>query len=297
MPQPTVHEPVLLHETIAALSPQAGDVVLDLTLGGGGHGEALLKAADIRYIGIDADPEALARAGWRLAPFGERVTLAASNFRAVGSVLERLNVPRVHKALFDLGLSSDELELSQRGFSFKENEPLLMTFDPNQNLTARDLLEHLSVQELTDIFRNYGEEAHAYKIAQAIVAARASQPLETTHELVSVIKQAVPTAYAKGRIHPATKTFQALRIAVNDEFDALKEGLAVVWDHLAPGGRLAVISFHSLEDRIVKVFMKEKADAGAGKLLTKKPQAPTAQEVAENPRARSAKLRSIEKIV
>lgn len=297
MPGETVHEPVLLHETITALAPKDGETVLDLTLGGGGHGEALLKAAEVRYIGIDADPEAVTRAGWRLAPYGERVVLRTSNFRAVGSVLDEVGAQHINKALFDLGLSSDELELSERGFSFKKNEPLLMTFDPNQSLTAKDLLLHLSAEELAGILRNYGEERYAKRIAEAMVKARKGKPIETTDELVAIIKGAVPVSYAKGKIHPATRTFQALRIAVNDELDALREALGVVWEKLTPGGRLAVISFHSIEDRIVKIFMKERVGAGEGTLLMKKPQTPSAQEIAENSRSRSAKLRAIEKSI
>ena len=295
MPMNTVHEPVLLHETIATLAPKDGETVLDLTLGGGGHGEALLRAAEVRYIGIDADPEAITRAGWRLAPWGERAVLRTSNFRAVGSVLDEVGVEHVDKALFDLGFSSDELELSERGFSFKKNEPLLMTFNPSQTLTAKDLLLHLSAAELAGILRAYGEEKYAGRIAEALVEARASKPIETTHELVAVIKDAVPALYAKGRLHPATRTFQALRIAVNDELDALREGLEVVWKRLKPGGRIAVISFHSIEDRVVKIFMKERAGSGEGVLLMKKPLTPSDQEIAENPRARSAKLRALEK--
>ena len=295
MPKDTVHIPVLLKETIEILAVKDEDVVLDATVGGGGHSEELLKTANIKLIGLDADPAAIARVGWRLASYGERVQLAPSNFRVVGSVLEKLQVEHVDKALFDLGLSSDELEVSGRGFSLQKNEPLQMTFDPMQLLSARDLLTHLSREELTNILRNYGEEKYAWAIAGAVIEAREREPIETTTQLVEIIKGAVPKSYLKGKIHPATKTFQALRIAVNDELDSLKQGLAGVWEKLAPGGRLAVISFHSIEDRIVKVFMKEKVDQGEGSLLTRKPITASEAEVQANPRSRSAKLRGIQK--
>lgn len=293
--KPTVHKSVLLNETIRALDLHDGDIVLDATLGGAGHSEEMLRTADIQLIGLDADPEAVARGAERLTAYGHKATLAASNFRVVGSVLEKLGVKKIDKALFDLGLSSDELELSGRGFSLMRDEPLNMAFDPSQELTAADLLAYLNDEQLCAILRTYGEERYAMRIARAIVAAREEKPITTTGQLRDLIKATVPSLYAKGRIHPATKTFQALRIAVNDEFDALREGLAGAWEALAPQGRLAVISFHSSEDRIVKQFMKEKVTATEGTLLFKKPVAPSAEEVRDNPRARSAKLRVIEK--
>ncbi len=188
MSKETVHVPVLLQETISSLDLHDGEVVLDLTLGGGGHAEAILEAARVSLIGFDADPEAIARVGWRLARFADRVVLRGANFRVVGSVLEEMQVGRVDKALFDLGLSSDELEVSGRGFSFKEDEPLLMTFDPAQQLTAADLLQHLSVEDLTNILRTYGEEKFAFRIAEAIVERRKVQLVNSTHKLVDVIK-------------------------------------------------------------------------------------------------------------
>lgn len=291
----TVHKAVLLNETIRALDLHDGDVVLDATLGGAGHAEAMLQAARIRLIGLDADPEALVRAGERLNAYEHEATLVASNFRVVGSVLEELGIKQLDKALFDLGLSSDELELSGRGFSLQRDEPLSMAFDPSQELTAADLLRYLDAQKLADIFRVYGEERYAMRIARQIVEVRELSPIETTGQLRDAVIASVPAVYARGRIHPATKVFQALRIAVNDELGALREGLAAAWQHLKPGGRLAVISFHSLEDRIVKQFMRDKAQAEEGVLLSKKPIPPSEEEVRANPRARSAKLRAIEK--
>lgn len=295
MPKPTVHVPVLLKETIDALDLHDGDVVLDATLGGGGHAEAMLGEADIHLIGLDADAQAVERVTERLASYGKRAVLAQSNFRAVGSVLSKLEVTHIDKALFDLGLSSDELELSGRGFSLQKDEPLSMTFDSRQELTATDLLAHLDAQQLTDIFRAYGEERYAMRIARAIVAHREHEAITTTTQLRELIKASVPALYAKGRIHPATKVFQALRMAVNDELDALKDGLNAVWEHLSPNGRIAVISFHSLEDRVVKHFMRDKVHLGEGETLTKKPVTPSAEEIQKNPRSRSAKLRTLQK--
>lgn len=291
MPEATVHTSVLLKETIQALDIHDGDVVLDATVGGGGHTASMLAQADIRLIGLDADAEAIARVMPRVTKYKAKATLAQSNFRVVGSVLSKLGVLSINKALFDLGLSSDELELSGRGFSLKKDEPLSMAFDATQELTAKDLLEHLDEQQLTDIFRAYGEEKYAMRIARKIVEQRKRDPIVTTTQLRELIAGSVPAAYARGRIHPATKVFQALRMAVNDELDALREGLTATWNVLAPNGRIAVISFHSLEDRIVKQFMKEKVLAAEGVLLTKKPMVPSVEEIAENPRARSAKLR------
>lgn len=291
----TVHTPVLLNETIRALDLRDGEIVLDATLGGAGHSEEMLRTADISLIGLDADPEAVERGRDRLKAYEKRATLAASNFRVVGSVLEKLGVKRIDKALFDLGLSSDELELSGRGFSLRRDEPLSMAFDPSQELQASDLLRYLSADQLAAILRTYGEERYAMRIARAIVEARERASITTTGQLRDLVKASVPALYARGRIHPATKTFQALRMAVNDELEALREGLSAAWERLNPEGRLAVISFHSLEDRIVKQFMKEKALQKEGTLIFKKPPVPSAAEIRENPRARSAKLRVIEK--
>ncbi len=293
----TLHIPVLLQETIAALDPKNGDVILDATLGGGGHTEALLRAADVKVIAFDADPSAIERSRERLKSFGNKVVYVNSNFRHIARELEKLEVKEISGALFDLGLSSDELEQSGRGFSFKGDEPLHMGFDPKQSLTAADLIAHLSVQELTNILKSYGEEPHAFKIAKGIVEARELELITTTTKLCEVIIASVPKAYAKRRVHPATKTFQALRIAVNDEFDALKEGLQGAWTFLKSDGNLAVISFHSGEDRIVKLFMRDKEHSAEAKRIFKKPVVVSAEEQAANPRARSAKLRATQKLV
>ena len=293
----TVHVPVLLKESVDALKPESGDVFLDATMGGGGHAEALLRSADVSVIAFDADPEALNRARHKLAHFVDKVSFVHSNFRNLAHHLQEGGIQKLSGALFDLGLSSDELSQSGRGFSFLGEEPLHMGFDPKQSLEAKDLLAHLSVQELTNILRTYGEEPHAYKIADGIVEARKIAPITSTKQLREVIEKSVPKAYTKRKVHPATKTFQALRIAVNDEYDALKEGLDGAWGLLQKGGRLAVISFHSGEDRIVKRFMKEKELTEEAELIFKKPLTPSKEELAINPRARSAKLRACIKII
>lgn len=287
----TVHIPVLLKETIEALSPKVGDVFVDATLGGGGHTEALLSFKGVSVISFDADEKAIERSKERLKKFGDRVTFVHSNFRHMKPELEMLGVKEIAGALFDLGLSSDELEQSGRGFSFKGDEPLHMGFDPKQSLTAEDLLAHLSQEALATIIKVYGEERFSWKIAGAVVEARKIAPIKTTAQLRAIIESAVPKSYARTRVHPATKTFQALRIAVNDEYDAAKDGFEGAWKLLRKGGKLAVISFHSGEDRIAKVFMKGKEDAGEGERLFKKPVKAGTEELSANPRARSAKLR------
>lgn len=287
----TVHIPVLLKETIEALSPKVGDVFVDATLGGGGHTEALLGHEGVSVIAFDADEKALERSKERLKKYGSRVSFVHSNFRHIAREVEALGFKEITGALFDLGLSSDELEQSGRGFSFKGDEPLHMGFDPKQSLTAEDLLAHLSREALATIIKVYGEERFSWKIAGAIVEARELKAIQTTAQLREIIESAVPKSYARGRVHPATKTFQALRIAVNDEYDAEKEGLAGAWKLLKAGGRLAVISFHSGEDRIAKVFMREKEDAKEGERAFKKPVKAGPEELHINTRARSAKLR------
>lgn len=295
--QTTVHVPVLLEETLQALSPKKGDVLVDATLGGGGHTEALLQAADVRVIALDADPEALGRASERLVQFGDRVTYLHSNFRHLKRALAEIGVEKVQGVLMDLGLSSDELEQSGRGFSFQRDEPLHMGFDPEQSLIASDLLAHLNEDALATILVTYGQERFAKRIAHAVIKARELQPITTTTQLITIIEDVVPHFYKAGRTHPATKTFQALRIAVNDEFDSLREGLTGAWEVLEKDGRLAVISFHSSEDRIVKFFMKEKVIAEEANLFTKKPITPSQEELTRNPRSRSSKLRALTKLI
>lgn len=293
-----VHTTVLLHESVDGLNLKQGSVFVDATLNAGGHSELVLSNLDgnVRVIGIDVDADAIARAKERITT--SDVAFFQENFRNIDKVLDQAGVAHVDGILFDLGLSSNQIEESGRGFSFKTNEPLLMTMkkDPQStDVTANEIVNTWAEESLADIIYGYGEDRFARRIAKAIVAARSIKPIETAEELSNIVASAVPRFGFK-KINPATKTFQAIRIAVNDELGAIKEALPKAFERLNPGGRMALISFHSLEDRVVKRFFKEKSEAGEGRLITKKPITPSSQEVAENPRSRSAKLRIIEKI-
>ncbi|MBI5004748.1 MAG: 16S rRNA (cytosine(1402)-N(4))-methyltransferase RsmH [Candidatus Lloydbacteria bacterium] len=297
----TTHIPVLLKETIDGLNPGQGETVLDATLGGGGHSKALCERIGTSgtFIGIDADEDAVSRAKEKLASCEARIILETANFRSIGAVLDRHGIKEINRAVFDLGLSSFQLEESNRGFSFQRSEPLMMTFAKKaaaEATTAYDIINRWEEDSIEAILSGYGEERFARKIARAIVRARKEKPVKTTDELVAIITEAVPHWYCNKRLHCATKTFQALRIAVNDEFGALKEALAECFSRLAPSGRMAVISFHSAEDRIVKLFFKEQKMAGIAVLVSKKPIAASRTEQQQNPRARSAQLRILEKI-
>ena len=275
----------MVKEVVEALAPKRGDVVVDATYGVGGHSAALKKAAKIKLITIDADPAS-----------GAQVT---ANFGDLSGVLAK-HLPagkQADKVLFDLGWNRGQLQ-SGRGFSFMHDEQLNMSYGhtPRSGFTAAEALNEWSEQALADVFFGYGEERYARRIAKAVVARRALQPFATTLELVEVVRDAVPAAYRRGRLHPATKTFQALRIAVNDELGALTHGLKAAWYALSCGGRIAVITFHSIEDRLVKRYFAALAKEGRGTLVYRKPLTPTAAEVAGNPSARSAKLRAIEKV-
>jgi 16S rRNA (cytosine1402-N4)-methyltransferase len=291
------HESVLLAEAIEALAVKEGDTVVDATVGGAGHFAALAGrlGGEGTLIGIDADEEAIARAEAAGKDAAARIVLANDNFRNLGSILDAHSIETIDKALFDLGWSSFQLARG-RGFSFRADEPLLMTYgDPSEGATARDMVNTLDEADLADLIYTLGEERFSRGIAKSIVRAREASPIETTFELVAAIEAGVPAWYAHRRLHPATKTFQALRIAVNDEFGALRDGLAAALARLDEGGRVAVITFHSLEDRIVKGMFRDAAHEGKGTVLTKKPLVPTPGETAQNPRARSAKLRVFER--
>ncbi|MGC8963263.1 MAG: 16S rRNA (cytosine(1402)-N(4))-methyltransferase RsmH [Candidatus Bipolaricaulaceae bacterium] len=280
------HEPVLLKEVLDLLAPRPGKVIVDATVGTGGHAEALLSLG-ATVVGIDQDPESLGVAAERLRDFGERFRPVRANFRRLREVLNELGLEKVDGILFDLGLSSWHLAHPERGFSFQEEGPLDMRMDPENPVTAADLVNSLPEREIAHILREYGEERYAARIAREIVRNR---PIRTTKELASLVARCYPPG--RHRIHPATRTFQALRIAVNDELSALREALPQAVEALRPGGVLCVIAFHSLEDRIVKRFLREGARSGRLRLLTKKPVRPKAEEVARNPRARSARLRA-----
>lgn len=275
------HIPVLYEEALDLLAVRPGGLYVDATLGGAGHARGILERGG-RVIGLDQDPEAIAR-----APRLPGLTVVESNFRHLKRVLEGLGVERVEGILADLGVSSFHLEDPRRGFSYAKEGPLDMRMG-QEGPTAGEVVNRLPLEELYRILRVYGEEPRAYRIAQAIVEARAKAPIKTTTELAEIVRRAVGFRQAG---HPARKTFQALRIYVNDELGALEDFLKQAAEVLAPGGRLVVISFHSLEDRLVKRFLRE----SGLKVLTKKPLTPKAEEVAQNPRARSAKLRAVEK--
>lgn len=298
-----VHASVLLHEVIEGLAVKDGETFVDMTTNGGGHSSVICPFLGEKgtLIGIDADANALEKAKEKLSGCKAAVHLVPENFRNISSVLKALEREKVDKVLFDLGLSSNELENSGRGFSFQKDEPLLMTFsnDPSKvTFTAEDIVNTWDEENIATILSGYGEERFAKRIAERIVEARAMQKIHTTKELVGIIQLAVPGWYRSARkIHFATKTFQALRMAVNDEIRALEEALNGAWEALSPRGRIAVISFHSMEDRLVKKFFKEKASEGKGRLLTKKPIVPGEEELRNNKRARSAKLRIIEKVL
>lgn len=295
----SVHLAVLLHEVVQALTGSSKNpIYLDGTLGGAGHALAVAKAltGKLTIVGLDRDMAAIERAEKSLKGKADKLILECRNFRDLDEVLDTHGIPKVDLILLDLGLSSDELENSGRGFTFQKDEPLEMTMgDPaTYPFTAKDILNTWEEENIADVIFGYGEERYARKIARTIVAYREKKQFATSMELAEVIKGTVPPAYRRGKIHPATRTFQALRIAVNDELNALKDGLAKGYERLSSGGRMAIISFHSLEDRIVKNFMRDmtKRDGGT---TSKKPITATAQEIAENPRSRSAKLRILEK--
>lgn len=294
-----IHKSVLLQESIDALALKPDTIVVDATINGGGHSEEIVRrmGKTVRIIGLDMDNVALDRGRIRLAE--GNVEFFQANFRTIDAVLDRLNIPQVNGVLYDLGVSSNQIEESGRGFSFKVNEPLLMTLKDKpegSDVTALEVVNEWGEDTLADIIYAFGEETFARRIAKAIIEARENKRIETSAELADIVKKATPVWYHFKRIHPATRTFQAIRIAVNDELTALREGLRKGFDRLAPGGRLSVISFHSLEDRIVKDFFKKLSQEGVAKLLTKKPIIPTETEQKENPRSRSAKLRIIEKM-
>lgn len=305
----SVHKSVLLQESIEGLAIKDDAVIVDGTFGGGGHSKEILeKFPEAKVIAIDQDKTAWDKAKDKFKGLEKRIAFKNGNFRDIKSILEISGVghlesgcptPEVDGVLLDLGLSSDQLENSGRGFTFMKDEPLLMTMkaDPlPEDVTAREIVNEWEENNLADIIYGYGEERFARRIAKGIVEARRKEEIKSTFQLVEIIKSSVPAPYRKGKIHPATKTFQALRIAVNDELNTLMKGLEDGFEILKIGGRMSVISFHSLEDRIVKRFFKKLSDEKRAILINKKPIVASQEELKENPRARSAKLRVIEKI-
>jgi 16S rRNA (cytosine1402-N4)-methyltransferase len=292
----TGHVPVLREEVLALLQPRPGGHYLDATVGLGGHAEAILRASapDGTLLGVDRDGEALALARQRLAPFGPRVTLVQGRFE------ELADLPGIGKGfdgiLFDLGSSWLQIDSAERGFSFGREGPLDMRMDRSAGQTAADLVNRLSERELADLIFRWGEERWSRRIARAIVEARRRAPIRTTTELASLAAGAIPRRAWPRHIHPATRTFQALRIAVNDELSGLGRALEEAVTLLRPRARAAVISFHSLEDRIVKQTWRGLEVSGRARVLTKRPITPGETEVVSNPRARSAKLRAVERV-
>ncbi len=308
------HKPVLFAETMRSLALSDGGVYVDGTLGGGGHSEGILLATGPsgRVIGIDQDDEALAAAGSRLAAFGDRFVACKSNFAEMRAVLDGLQVDAVDGVLLDIGVSSHQLDDAGRGFSYMQDGPLDMRMNQSGGRTAAELLAEASAEELADIIYKYGEERFSRRIASRIVARRAEEPITGTLQLAEIVRSAIPAERRRHEDqHPAKRTFQALRIAVNDELGVLERGMRAAFDSLRPGGRLSVITFHSLEDRIVKEYFVSLARGcdcppefpicvcgkkPRAKLVNRKPITASVEELAENPRARSAKLRTVEKL-
>jgi 16S rRNA (cytosine1402-N4)-methyltransferase len=289
------HVPVMTAEVLQYLRPERGGFFVDCTVGLGGHARALLEAGATRLLGLDRDRDALARAGQTLAPWSSRIELVHADYRDVAGVLDERRITNVDGALADLGVSSLQLDEAGRGFSFQRDEPLDMRMDRSSGETAAQLVAAASERELADVIFEYGEERFSRRIARALVRAREDAPVETTGRLAAIVRRAVPRRGFM-RIDPATRTFQALRIWVNRELDALDRFIATLAGRLRVGGRLAIISFHSLEDRVVKhTFRALEREKALATVLTRKPILPSAHEVAANPRARSAKLRVAER--
>lgn len=309
------HEPVLLHEAIDALDVQPDGIHIDATVGGGGHAQAIAQRLETGHlIGLDLDPEAIEIARQRLAHVDDRVTLRQASYVDLDDVLNDVGIEHVDGVLFDLGLSSMQLADPAKGFSFQSDGPLDMRFRPDASLTASEIVNRWDEAEIARALRDYGEERFAQRIARRVVDVRQDQEIATTGQLVDLVLDSVPKpaqrGYHRGRdVHPATRTFQALRIAVNDELSNVERGLSIAFERLAPDGRLAVMTFHSLEDRIVKRFMKGKAQGcfcppdlpvcacgrePEAEIVAN--QTPTPQERERNPRSRSARLRALRKV-
>ncbi|MFZ5864717.1 MAG: 16S rRNA (cytosine(1402)-N(4))-methyltransferase RsmH [Thermodesulfobacteriota bacterium] len=293
-----MHVPVLLNEMLQLLKPRAGGIYLDGTLGAGGYSEAILTVSnpDSRVVALDLDTSAVERARVRLAAFGERFRAIQRGFQDAREILRSLGIDRIDGAVLDLGLSSDQLEAAERGFSFLRSGPLDMRFDPEAPEGLADLLDRVTEEELARMITMYGEEKRSRRIARAVLSAQRGGELKSTEDLARVIAKSV--GFGSGKIHPATRTFQALRIAVNRELENLERALEEIPTLLSPGGRFCVVSYHSLEDRRVKHSFRDRVSSGRSKwaLITKKAIKSSKEEIRANPRARSARLRVLEAI-
>jgi len=306
-----VHKSVLLYETVGSLNIKPGGIYVDGTLGGGGHAyEVCKRLGGGRLIGIDQDADAIRAAGERLAPFKDKVTIVRSNYQNIENVLKELNIEKVDGIYLDLGVSSYQLDTASRGFTYREDAPLDMRMDQRNPTTAADIVNGYSEMELFHIIRDYGEDNFAKNIAKHIVKARAEKPIETTGELSEIIKAAIPAKVRATGGHPAKRTFQAIRIELNHELDVLENSIDRMIDFLNPGGRLSIITFHSLEDRIVKNRFRINENPctcppefpvcmcgkkSKGRVITRKPIVPTEKELEENKRSKSSKLRVFER--
>ena len=291
-----MHEPVMVTEVVEHLTPGRGGVFVDCTVGYGGHTRALLEAGASNVIGLDRDPAALAEAATALQPYGSRVTLVHTDYRRLVEVLDAEGIGGVDGLLADLGVSSMQLDSPGRGFSFRRDEPLDMRMDPTTGPTAADAIRETDERTLADVIYEFGEERHARRIARAIAGAQMRSPITTTGRLADIVRRAIPRK-GYSRIDPATRTFQAIRIWINRELEGLDAFLTQAARRLRPGGRMVVISFHSLEDRVVKQTLRSLQAAGDTGLTirTKRPVVPSEAEIERNPRARSAKLRAAER--
>jgi 16S rRNA (cytosine1402-N4)-methyltransferase len=289
-----MHEPVMVAEVVEHLAPSRGGLFVDCTVGLAGHARALLDAGASRLIGLDRDPAAVAIARDALTAYGDRVELVHSDYRSFAPVLDARGIARVDGLLADLGVSSMQLDAPDRGFSFRRDEPLDMRMDTSSGATAAEAIATADEQALADVIYEFGEERHARRVARAIVAARKDAPIETTGRFADIVRRAIPRK-GYSRIDPATRTFQAIRIWINRELEGLDAFLGEAADRLNAGGRLAVITFHSLEDRIVKHTFRALQSEGRLTVRTKRPLVPAETEIERNPRARSAKLRAAER--
>ena len=307
-----VHKSVLLKETIDGLKIKPDGIYVDGTLGGGGHASEVARRLSDKgsIIGIDQDAAAIEAAGIRLKDFGEKVTIVRSNYCDMKSQLGKLGIDKVDGIMLDLGVSSYQLDTAERGFSYREDAPLDMRMDRRQKMTARDIVNDYEERELYRVIRDYGEDKFAKNIAKHIVAARQKAPIETTGQLTEIIRVSIPMKFQKKSGHPAKRTFQAIRIELNQELEVLKNSLDAMIDFLNPGGRLCIITFHSLEDRIVKSAFRKNENPctcpsdfpvcvcgkiSKGSIITRKPILPSKEEMEENSRAKSAKLRIFER--